>query len=106
MIVLERTRVLARPVPIGRPSRIIQRALEMYGYDRADLIGPCRQRHLAEARYSIIAAMRHFGMSYTQIGQHLGGRDHSTVREGMARADYLCERQTGFADIVAELIEA
>jgi chromosomal replication initiator protein len=59
----------------------IQRGVaQHFGLQAQDLIARRRTKKIAEARQVAMYIMRnHVGASYPAIGQHLGGRDHSTV---------------------------
>lgn len=85
---------------------IIKRACEIYNVSRDDLMGPRRFREYTLPRFAIYYTLRHFGMSYNEIGRRLGQRDHATVRHGANKAKTYIEYEPGFADSICELIEA
>lgn len=47
--------------------------------DYTDVVGPSRRRRICRARYSIAKTLREEGWSYDEIGEALGGRNHSTI---------------------------
>ena len=50
------------------------------------LIGHCRRRGVAWARFEIMWRARHeVGAAYELIGAVLGGRNHSTIMHGISR---------------------
>jgi len=81
-----------RVIAIGETERqpirqIVMDAIEgsKFGYD--DIIGHRRMREMTDTRHYIILcvwAMRP-DLSTTQLGKHLGGRDHSTIIHAKGR---------------------
>jgi chromosomal replication initiator protein len=65
---------------------IIDRVGEHYGYEPAMLVGPARFRRLAEARHVVCWRARRRGLSFPEIGWHIG-RDHTTVMHACDRID-------------------
>jgi hypothetical protein len=45
----------------------------------ADLLGPRRLKRLMAGRHELYRILRELGWSYPDIGQFVGGRDHTTV---------------------------
>lgn len=49
--------------------------------------GPCRVKKLVECRTEIAARLRRSGWTLREIGKFLGGRNHSTVKVMLGRAE-------------------
>lgn len=74
------------------PDQIVQEVADHFGLEVTALQGPSRRRSIARPRQIAMYLIREeTGTSLPQIGNRLGGRDHTTVRYG-------CER-------IAELID-
>lgn len=70
------------------------------------LSGEGRERRLVRARFAAWrTARRHSGASATMIGRRTGGRDHSTVLNGLARAEALYESDADFRALCHALEE-
>lgn len=77
------------------------------GLHRGDIISRYRTGELARARFAIMwAARRATRLSLPQIGRHLGGRDHTTIRSGIRSADELREVHPPFRALTDELLAA
>jgi len=58
----------------------INKVLEYFGVSFAQVQSKDRKRRIAEARHTIAALLRgRYGMTYQEIGEQLGGRDHTTI---------------------------
>ncbi len=71
-----------------RQSRMnaIEALGQSYGFSLSDMIGRCRVPGLVYARHAAMANIRQdFGLSYPEIGRLFGGRDHTTVFDGIQR---------------------
>lgn len=62
-----------------------------------DLIAsPCRQKEILRLRFQAIWAMRNVcGYSLALIGQHFGGRDHTTILNSINQAEIRRKSDTG-----------
>lgn len=71
------------------PSELIARVADAFGLTPADLTGPSRaRRHFAaRAAAAWLLRQRYPDLGLVAIGQLLGGRDHTTVMNAIARAD-------------------
>jgi len=68
------------------PGRIISAVARYYGVPEKDLLGPSRQRTLSVPRQLCMYIIRQeTHTSLPQIGEILGGRDHSTILHGCAK---------------------
>lgn len=101
-------------VPIAEARRMIeeQNAADMarwrrsIGVARAELIGPSRQARLAATRFAVIYTLRAkfgVGISFSEIGRAMGGRDHKTICHGYRRAQALIAANPGFAEMVKRI---
>ncbi|MFA6422484.1 MAG: chromosomal replication initiator protein DnaA [Candidatus Buchananbacteria bacterium] len=62
------------------PKSIINIVAEYYDIKIEDIISPCRKKNLTEPRQIIMFLIREeLKASFPNIGQELGGRDHTTV---------------------------
>jgi len=68
---------------------IIAQAADLFACAPTDLTGPSRLRTVNEARQAAAYALRQGcrSLSYAQIGQILGGRDHTTIMHAVAVAE-------------------
>jgi chromosomal replication initiation ATPase DnaA len=86
---------LAHARPVRTPYIDIERQVALrHGITVEDLRGPCRARRVAWPRQELMwRARRETRLSLPQIGERLGGRDHTTVIHGVrahqARLDRL-----------------
>lgn len=61
-------------------KRIIEAAAEYYDIKIADIVGNCRKKELVLPRQIVMFIMREeMNASFPNIGQELGGRDHTTA---------------------------
>ncbi len=68
------------------PQLIVDTVAKYYKTDTGDLGGPRRDRRFTVPRHVAMYLMREEAKaSYTEIGRHLGGRDHSTALHGCDR---------------------
>lgn len=79
--------VYASPNFERRPIRqIIHEVCRMHNVDVTEILGPRRHKKAVDARlhtYYALARERP-DISYSQIGAHIGDRDHSTIANGVA----------------------
>ena len=80
---------------------------EPYGVLPTEILGPGRQRWLAQTRWAIMLTLREVrGWSLPHIGYVVGGRDHTTVMHGLKQGAALRDRSERFAALCAKLAEA
>ena len=58
---------------------LIASAAESHDLPKEQIIGPCKKKPLVEARAAIVRKAVKFGISYNEIGRHLGNRHHTTI---------------------------
>jgi chromosomal replication initiator protein len=91
-------------------SDILQAVSAYYRVKASDLAGPQRERGIAYARQIAMYLLREEAkLSLVEVGNHLGGRNHSTViyghekiaadvkRKGRVREDVMAIRQLIYA---------
>lgn len=86
---------LRRP---GRAMSVCASVARDYGLTLDDLIGACRIRHIAKARFVCYRLLRNLGLSTPHIGRILD-KDHSTVVHGLQRFDAELERDEFLARV-------
>lgn len=78
---------------------IMQVAARYFGIRVCDLIGPGRSKSLIRARHITMAICRErLDMSYPEIAQEFGGRDHSTCINAIKRARHRRQTVQSWAD--------
>jgi len=88
------------------PPRVIQIVAEFYGLTGADLLGRTRTAPVAFARQVAMYLLREEnGLSLPAIGDHLGGRDHTTVRHGVEKITRDLEGQENLRRDISSLRE-
>lgn len=66
--------------PIPRASEVIDRCAEVTGVPVTDILGPCRETAIVDARHLACVALREIcKMSYPEIARKLGYRSHASV---------------------------
>lgn len=81
---------------------IVQRCAELFLVAPRDLTGRYRFDFVMRARFALYLALRLQGRSYPNIGK-IVDRDHTTVMDGVKRAECYYERDSVFASSVNEL---
>ena len=72
------------------PEAIIQAVADEFRITRPELVGQRRLKRFARPRQVAMYLMRDVaGLSFPQIGEHLGGRDHTTVMHGYKKVSQL-----------------
>lgn len=85
-------------------TSILQEAADLFDLTPADLTGPSRQRHIAEARQALAYALRQrTTLSLMAVGQLLGGRDHTTIRYAVDAAERRAVVDATYASQLAAL---
>lgn len=60
-------------------TETIRRIADDRGITVMDVLGTSMQRSCTLARGDLVLILREWGWSYSEIGQRIGGRDHSTI---------------------------
>ena len=83
---------------------ILQQAAAVFGLSLADLVGPSRQRHIAEARQAAAYALRRrTSLSLAAVGELLGGRDYTTILHAARAAEQRAVVNPTYASQLAAL---
>lgn len=85
------------------PSRIVRAAALSAGVSVRRILGPWRHRRYTRARDVAALVMRWEGQTFENIGQALGGRDHSTVMQGAQRAGLDLDLLAAAADVAVRV---
>lgn len=67
------------------------------------LMGPSRKGRIPRMRHACYLIAKESGYSYPQIGKFFGGRDHSTIINGVKRAEDLCAHRPEYKAIVERI---
>ncbi len=86
-------------------DEIEARLTTYFGLKPGDLKARRRTRKISDARQVAMFLMRSLaGASFPAIGEHLGGRDHSTVVHGCGAVRKRCEKDARFRAVVETLV--
>ena len=84
--------------PRIRISSIVDAVCREFDIERNDLLSVRQQRHIVRARHAGMWVSRKLtSQSLPIIGKYLGGRDHTTVMNGVERAEKLRASDDKFA---------
>jgi chromosomal replication initiator protein len=88
-------------------ENVLLSVAQQYGLQVEDLQGKSRQKDLALARHVVMYLLREeTGLSLPDIGQALGGRDHSTVIHGYEKIRGMIEQDVQLRQAVLNIREA
>jgi chromosomal replication initiator protein len=88
------------------PNQILEAVSEVFEVDRGALLGRSRAREVALPRQIAMYLLRKEAkISLPQIGEALGGRDHTTVMYGCDKINDLLERDEQVRRRVAQVRE-
>jgi len=77
------------------PDDVIKSACDYFSIKPTQLKGPKRDASLVKARQITMFLLKHeLGMTYTEIGNVLGGRDHTTIMHGVEKMEVLSEEKS------------
>lgn len=98
-------RVLVQHAPQQEESagadfdRVVSAVKKYYSYSLADLRSKNRNKDLSFARQVAMFLMKKVtNKSLRDIGEYLGGRDHSTVLHAITKVEFLSEKQIDFQE--------
>ncbi len=75
---------------------VIREVGEFYGVKKTQLTGPKRDASLVKARQIVMYLLKtELSLTHVEIGNILGGRDHTTVMHGVDKITQLVEKKTG-----------
>lgn len=93
-VIVQPPRPKARPAPhrvVITPHRVLDAVAEVFGVTAGDLYSPSRLRRHAYPRFVAMVLLYQpgTGRSTVWVGKQVGGRDHTTVLHGIAKAKLL-----------------
>lgn len=99
-----------KPAGTSPNAKVFSTIVEQeFGVSYETIASPCRQRDILKLRFQAIWAMRNVcGYSLALIGQHFGGRDHTTVLNSINQAEILRKSDAGVReklDIMCDKID-
>lgn len=78
---------------------VIKNVCDFYGIKPTQLRGPKREASLVKARQIVMYILKtELGMTFMEIGNILGGRDHTTIMHGVDKIGLLVENKTRISD--------
>jgi chromosomal replication initiator protein len=88
------------------PDQIIDTVIEFYGISRAEISGKGRRKDLVRPRQIAMYLIREeAGASLVEIGNALGGRDHSTVVHGIEKIETALDADQRLRDEIIDIRE-
>lgn len=85
-------------------DRVIACVNKYYSYSLADLRSKNRNKDLSIARQVAMFLMKKAtNKSLREIGDYLGGRDHSTVLHAITKVEFLCDKQIDFQEQIYKM---
>ena len=101
------TRLVSREPQRAVPqlaSRVLASISAVFGVDVEMLSGPDRSRDVTRARHAAMYLMREeLDMSLSEVGRHLGRRDHTTVMHAVARISALRQDDANLGQMIEEV---
>lgn len=91
--------------PQSGPKEVIMRVASILGSSLGEVRGPSRAPRTSRARHASALALHRCKFSQSEIGRQLGGRDHSTAANSIARAQELEQKDRLFARAVRRGVE-
>lgn len=88
----------------NEPERVIEIIAEFFNLTKDDILNEKRTREVAKARQIAMYFLRHYlNLPLKQIGQIMGGRDHSTVIHGIEKVENLLEKDENLREKIVEI---
>jgi len=83
------------------PDEIIKNVCDFYKVKETQLKSPKRNAYLVKPRQVLMYLLKkELGLTYVEIGNLLGGRDHTTIMHGVAKVENLVEKSFLSEDIM------
>lgn len=87
------------------PGVIITNVAKLYNVSVQDITGTSRKKEIVNARHLIMYILKQiFNMSYKEIGLLLGGRDHTTVMNGVEKTKELITKDKNLLDVINNIV--
>lgn len=75
---------------------VMKGVCDFYGVKKTQLTGPKRDASLVKARQVVMYLLKtELGLTFVEIGNTLGGRDHTTIMHGVDKITQLVENKAG-----------
>lgn len=103
-------RIAPLPTTRVKPDPTVRELAESVAFEMGlsieELIGESRERRISRGRFAIVwLASAVCGRSLMGIGRALGGRDHSTIRNAIARAAELRDADPAFKRVTDKIAD-
>lgn len=86
---------------------VVKSVCEFYGVKATQLKGPKRDASLVKARQVAMYLLKEqLGLTYVEIGNLLGGRDHTTIMHGVEKIEGLVENKAKIVDDIMGITKA
>ena len=87
-----------------RPSSIINKTAQYFNFKPAEILGASRKAPLVRARHITAHLLKlELRLPYEQIGDLLGGRDHTTIMHGVEKIEGLIAREPELGRTIADI---
>lgn len=87
------------------PELIISAVCEVLGLSEQILKGRIKLRRFGDARFiTIVLLKKRAGLTLEEIGEVLGGRNHTTARYGLHKAQDLLATEQGFRNKMRDVL--
>ncbi len=88
------------------PTRIVEQVAQFYNLDSKELRGRSRSQDIVLPRQIAMHIIReHTDVSLVEIGQELGGRDHTTVMHGIDKMEREIETNPGLRQQINTIVQ-
>ncbi|MEK7092145.1 MAG: chromosomal replication initiator protein DnaA [Patescibacteria group bacterium] len=88
------------------PDDVVKKVCEFYNIKPTQIRGPKRDASLVRARQVAMYLLKtNLGLTYTEIGNLLGGRDHTTIMYGVGKMEGLVDKKAGVSEDIVGIIK-
>jgi chromosomal replication initiator protein len=87
------------------PRTILEIVSETCGITTEEILSKTRKSEIVDARYIFCGIMKkYFDYPYKSIGEHTGGRDHTTVIHAVRTFENRCTFENGYKQLVESIV--
>jgi chromosomal replication initiator protein len=87
-----------------RPASIIAKTAQYFNFKPAEILGQSRKAPLVRARHITAHLLKlELRLPYEQIGDLLGGRDHTTIMHGVEKIEALIAKEPELGRTIADI---
>jgi chromosomal replication initiator protein len=87
------------------PRQILEIVSETCGITVEQILSRTRKSETVDARYIFCGIMKkYFNYPYKNIGDHVGGRDHTTIIHAVRTFENRCILEDGYSELVETII--